>query len=324
MKCISVGVAANSRGRSDAHYRALPLVNAHLSTLPRALRRIATYVSENPNLVVRQTAKDLAVVTKSGPASIIRFCQAIGFSGLQEFKLALAGDIAAQHSPVVEKNAKQQASVSLMDQLTERIVLATRETQCLLDQAALDRLANAMLSARRIDVYGVAACGPIAQHLVFRLLRIGIPAHAILDTTYAAYVASGLGPTSAAIAISGSRMTKETVAPLMRAKSAGAFTAVITHRSDGPAVKYADEVLLTAGVHSPVAEPNSVIAFTNLIAIEVLASMLAVKQHALTQEEPNLTASGPIESVTTRGSTDVPRRRPHSKRCVSHTLFGVS
>ncbi|MCC8944209.1 MurR/RpiR family transcriptional regulator [Bradyrhizobium sp. Arg62] len=315
MKRTNADVAATNRGRSGTRYRALPLVNAHLSTLPRALHRIAAYVLENPDLVVRQTASDLALVTKSGPASIIRFCQAIGFSGLQEFKLALAGDIAAQHFPFVEKDAEEQASANLTDQLTERIVVATRETQYLLDQGALDRLANAMLSARRIDVYGVAASGLIAQHLVFRLLRIGMPAHAIVDTNYAAYVASGLGPTSAVIAISEYGMTKETVETVMKAKSAGAFTAVITHRSDGPIVKYADEMLLTAGVHSPSAEANSVIAFTNLIAIEVLASMLTIKQHALAQGKPGLMASGTIESVTKgAGSADIPRPRPHRRR----------
>lgn len=260
----------------EIHYRALPLLNARLSTLPRALRRIAKYILENPDLAIHQTASELAIVTNSGPASIVRFCKVIGFSGLQDFKLALAGDLASQRLLEAERNA-EQTNTSLTQELTERIIEATRETQLLLDQAAVSRLANAMLSARRIDVYGSAVSGLVAQHLAFRLLRVGLPAHAIIDTTYATYVASGLDPTSVVIAVADSGISRDTADALKTAKSAGAFTAVVTHRSGRPILKYADEVLLTAGVNSHATEANSIIAFTNLIAIDVLASTLTIK-----------------------------------------------
>ncbi|MCC8944224.1 MurR/RpiR family transcriptional regulator [Bradyrhizobium sp. Arg62] len=264
-------------GQRGKRYGALPLVRAHIADLPKALQRIAKYVLENPDLVIRQTASELAIVTQSGPASIVRFSQAIGFAGLQEFKLALTGDLASQRFQVADGDHEAKANTDLTAELADRIVQATRETQSLLDQNAIDRLADAMVKARRIDVYGSVVSGLIGQHLAFRLLRVGLPAHGIVDTTYAASVASGLGPTSVAIAVSETGMTEETVEALRRAKAAGAFTAVITHRYDGPIVKYADEVLLTAPVTSPLTEAKSVIAFTNLMAIEVLASMLTIK-----------------------------------------------
>lgn len=260
----------------ESHYRALPLLNARLSTLPRALRRIAKYILENPDLAIHQTASELAIVTNSGPASIVRFCKVIGFSGLQDFKLALAGDLASRRLLPAERNA-EQTNTNLTQELTERIIEATRETQLLLDQTAVSRLANAMLSARRIDVYGSAVSGLVAQHLAFRLLRIGMPAHAIIDTTYATYVSGGLSPTSVVIAVADSGISKDTADALKTAKSAGAFTAVITHWSGRPILKYADEVLLTAGSNSHVTEANSIIAFTHLIAIDVLASTLTIK-----------------------------------------------
>ena len=63
--------------------RALPLIRAHMDALPPALQRIGKYILENPDLVTRQTATDLGLATKSGPASIVRFCRAIGSSGFQ-------------------------------------------------------------------------------------------------------------------------------------------------------------------------------------------------------------------------------------------------
>ncbi|MFQ3452389.1 MurR/RpiR family transcriptional regulator [Bradyrhizobium sp. UFLA01-814] len=269
-----------NRGRGDGkdqlgtRHRALPLVNARLSALPRTLQRIAEYVLENPALVVRQTANELATATNSGPATVVRFCKVVGFDGFKEFKLALAGDLAARCLASAEGNADARANTGLTGELTERIVQAIQETQFVLDQAAVDRLANAMLSARRIDVYGSAVCGLVAQHLAFRLLRIGMPAHAIVDPVYAAYVATGLGPTSVVITVSDSRMVVEA---LKGAKSAGAFTAAITHRSDGAIAKYADEVVLTAGADYRSKDEKPIVVFTNLIAIEVLVSLLTAK-----------------------------------------------
>lgn len=258
-------------------YRALPLVRAHLTTLPRALQRIGKYILENPDLVIRQTASELGLVTKSGPASVVRFCRAVGFKGLQEFKFALSGDLAAQRFAPTTSNPEASASARIADALSERVIEGTRETQSLLDPGAVERLADAMVGARRIDIYGAAVSGLVAHHLAFRLLRVGLPANAIVDPTYAAYVASGLSPTSVAIAISESGMTEDVVEMLRRAKVAGATTAVVTHRRDGPIVQYADEVLLTASVDSPITGTKSIIAFTNLVAIEVLASVLTVK-----------------------------------------------
>lgn len=257
--------------------RALPLVRAQLATLPPALQRIGKYVLENPDLVKRQTASALALATRSGPASIVRFCRAIGFEGFQDFKYALAGDLTARRYELTGGDPDVSGSLRIVDELSARVIAGTRETQSILDAGGVERLADAMIAADRIDVYGAAVSGLIGQHLAFRLLRVGLPAHAIVDPVYAAYVAGGLGPSSVAIAISESGMTTDTVESLRRARAAGARTAVITHRRDGPIVGYADDVLLTAGIESPVTGAKSVIAFTNLLAVEMLASVLTLK-----------------------------------------------
>lgn len=258
-------------------FRALPLVRSHLRTLPPALQRIGKYILENPDIVKRQTASELALATKSGPASIVRFCRAVGFAGFQDFKYALAGDLTAQRYELTGDDTDVSSSLRIINEVSARVIVGTRETQSILDADGVERLADAMIGADRIDVYGAAVSGLIGQHLAFCLLRVGLPAHAIVDPVYAAYVAGGLGPSSVAIAISESGMTTDTVESLRRAKAAGARTAVITHRKDGPIVKYADEVLSTASIESPVTGSKSIIAFTNLLVVEMLASVLTLK-----------------------------------------------
>jgi DNA-binding MurR/RpiR family transcriptional regulator len=134
-----------------------------------------------------------------------------------------------------------------------------------------------MAAAARIDIYGAGVSGLVVQYLAFRLLRIGLPVHAIVDPTLAAQLASGLGASSVAIAISESGLTADTVDALRCAKAAGATTAVITHEPNAPICKHADELLLTSGLQSPLTGSKSTIAFTHLLVVEVLVSVLTVR-----------------------------------------------
>ena len=146
-------------GAEHKPFRALPLVRARLASLPPALQRIGKYVLENPDLVTGQTASELGVATDSGPASIVRFCRAVGFSGLPDFKYALAGDLTAQRYELAGDGPDVPGSHRISDALSARVIAATRETQSLLDPESVARLADAMVAASRIDAYGAAVSG---------------------------------------------------------------------------------------------------------------------------------------------------------------------
>ena len=250
------------------------LISAKLPSLPLTLQRIAKYIAENPDIVVRETISQLSAVTGSGPASIIRFCQLLGFSGLKDFKLALAADIARENIYSKEGDIPPK---QFSDVLADNIIQATRETQSVLSDESVRRLADVMLHARRIDIYGAGSSGFVAQYLSFRLLRIGLPAHAVVDPTLAAYVSSGLSKEAVVIAISESGLTKDTVRSLHVAKVAGATTAAITNHKDAPISRWADILLLTSAVRSPLTGSKLTVAFTHLIAIETLVAILTDK-----------------------------------------------
>ena len=252
----------------------LVLISAKLPSLPLTLQRIAKYITENPDTVVRETISKLSAITGSGPASIIRFCQMLGFSGLRDFKLALAADIARENIYSKEGDIPPK---QFSDVLADNIIQATRETQSILSDASVRHLADVMFHARRIDIYGAGSSGFVAHYLSFRLLRIGLPAHAVVDPTLAAYVSSGLSKKAVVIAISESGLTKDTVRSLRMAKVAGATTAAITNHKDAPISRWADILLLTSAVKSPLTGSKLTVAFTHLIAIETLVAILTDK-----------------------------------------------
>ena len=73
---------------------ALSRLRAEQTHLTPALRRLAEVVLASPQEAIYQSVTELADLAGVGEASVIRLCRDLGFKGFQDFKLALAADLA--------------------------------------------------------------------------------------------------------------------------------------------------------------------------------------------------------------------------------------
>lgn len=69
---------------------ALARIRAAHASLPPGARRIADYVLEQPEQIVRMSVTELS---EASEGSVINFCQKLGLSGFQQLKLSLAQEI---------------------------------------------------------------------------------------------------------------------------------------------------------------------------------------------------------------------------------------
>ena len=60
------------------------------STLRKSEAKVASFVLDNANQVIRMRIVDLASQSGVSEPTVIRFCRAIGFDGFRSFKLQLA------------------------------------------------------------------------------------------------------------------------------------------------------------------------------------------------------------------------------------------
>src|SRR5512145_2969868 len=67
-------------------------VRAKLPEFTGALRRVADQVLTDPNGASRATIVELAERSGTSPATITRFCRALGFEGYADLRLAIAGE----------------------------------------------------------------------------------------------------------------------------------------------------------------------------------------------------------------------------------------
>ncbi|HEX7004581.1 MAG TPA: MurR/RpiR family transcriptional regulator [Trueperaceae bacterium] len=267
--------------------RLLTRLRASLADLSPVLSRVAEYVLEHPDAVLYHSVTELAEATRSSEGSIIRFCQDLGFSGFQEFKLTLAiesGSLPRNGAEPVAAN-----NTNLMNELVDHAATSLSETGLLYEQDSFEHVAERMISAGRVDIYGVGASGVIAEYFAYKLIRLGFTAQSYTDMHLASMSASNLSATDVAIAISSSGSTLDTLQALKIAKKSGAFTVAVTNRLKSPLAKVASRSLFASPPESPLTGGDVFAKIGQLLVLEALTRLMVTRDERL-QEHVRRTA----------------------------------
>lgn len=215
---------------------------------PNALARVAQYVLENPKRAVRQSLGELSAASQSGQASIFRLCRELGFKGFTDFKLALAAEIGHRETEIDRGVSLTVNSLDEVVSLINRSVLSTRQ---LLQPELVASAAPRLLNARQVNIYGSGDSGLAGEVLFHRLRRIGVRVRVFANVGYAHETAEAMTKEDAAIAVSQSGASPDTVEFLRRAHRIGAFSLAITCHPKSSLAKVSDVVLQMARMPQP-------------------------------------------------------------------------
>jgi DNA-binding MurR/RpiR family transcriptional regulator len=183
---------------------------------------------------------------------VTRFCRAIGLDSYQHLLIELAqergrGEASDWGSAEIISEISPDDSLEKVVQIVGSADLrAIQQTVDRIDLDALERAAQALAKARRIDVYGVGGSGAVAQETETRLFRIGCAVRGWTEVHGAATSAALLTPADVAIGISHSGATRETLEPFEMARERGATTVAITTDPRSPLARAADIRLISA------------------------------------------------------------------------------
>ena len=225
-------------------------IRALLPSLAPAERRVAECVLADPAGVAASTIGSLARQGATSETTVLRFCRAIGLAGYPALRLALAAEAGRNGGGIGHDVTGDIAADDDLDKVVAKIAFAdaraVEETADQLDLDTLHDVIDAVVAARRVDVYGVGASGFVALDLQQKLHRIGRVAFAWTDPHVALTSAALLTPADVAVAISHSGATQDTLDALALARRSGAVTVAVTNFPRSPLARVADHVLTTA------------------------------------------------------------------------------
>ena len=258
---------------------ALNRIRIALPNLAKGARRIADHVLAEPEAVVGMSVTELSEAVGVSEGSIINFCRAIGLSGFQHLKLSLAREVVQPVQFIHEDVSREDDMDTICRKVFHSGIQALRDSLSVLDPHTLGRAVEAIRTARRVEIYGIGSSAPIAEDTHYRMLRIGLDARVVTDSHVQAISASRCDADVAALTISHSGATHETVAATRLAREAGARTIVITNFARSPIQAYADIVLFTMARETRFRTEAMTSRIAQLCVIDALIAALALADY---------------------------------------------
>jgi DNA-binding MurR/RpiR family transcriptional regulator len=277
-------MAGGARGR----------IQTEVPGLPEALRKVGELILADPAEAARSTIVALAERSGTSAATVTRFCRSFGFGGYSELRVALATETgrAAQADwgvgvgHEIGPGDPLDTVVEVMAAADARLI---QETAAQLDSGVVAKVADAIVGAGRVLLFGMSTSGEVAGMLEGRLRRIKVPCWSYSDPHQALADAALLGPGDVGIGSSHQGRTREVLEALAEAGGRGASTVGVTSFARSPLAELADLVLTTASRETTFRLGGLAAVHSQLFVLDLVYVAVAQRTYERTNEAFELT-----------------------------------
>jgi RpiR family carbohydrate utilization transcriptional regulator len=262
----------------------LDRIRASIPALPPAERRVAELMLSDPREFASQPVSELALRARVSKPTVVRFCRSIGYDGLADFKLKLAGTVNEGvpfvHVSVDEDDRPAELIVKIVDNAVAAMLKYRNNATAHAFERAISALTEAGRLGRRIEFYGVGNSGIVAQDAQHKFFRLGVNAIACSDGHVQVMSATMLKPGDCAVIISNSGRSRDLLDTAEIAAKSRATVIVIT-ASDSPLARRAmvhDQILLAADHPEDFDRYSPMVSrLLHLLIIDVLTTGVALR-----------------------------------------------
>jgi RpiR family transcriptional regulator, carbohydrate utilization regulator len=243
-------------------------------TLRKSEQTAAEYILRYPERIALLPLRKLAEECRVSEATILRLCQALGFSGYQDFKISLIPQLLGKGSSLRQDVAEVDTKGQWLESLGGGLVQSIGGSLKNLDKAVLRDVARLVESASRIVIAGLGGSAGVAYVLADSLSGLGFLSLASHDPSYLQVIPGALRRSDLVIGISHSGETAEIALVLERAGEAGAATVAITNYEQSPVDRAARHTLFTSVSESLMGSYSCEPRIVQLAIVEALLNLL--------------------------------------------------
>lgn len=254
-------------------------IEAVMHQLKPSEKKIAKYILKYPQDLSDLPIAELAKRSDTSEASVVRFCRTLGYKGYQDLKIKVSADLAFKTKRIQGVINIDDDLETIVAKIAKNNVQAIEGTRDVLDRHELQRAAEALLQAKKIDFYGVGASAIVAQDALHKFMRINQACTAYLDSHMQLVSAANLTPDDVAVGITYSGQTMETVDALKTAKKAGATTICLTKFGHSPITQVADIKLFVTSTEALFRSGAMASRLAQLTVIDILFSLIACRKY---------------------------------------------
>ena len=258
----------------------LDRIKASLPSLAPAEQRVGKLVLADPRAFANLPVTELADRAHVSKPTVVRFCRSMGYDGLSDFKLKLAGSVSEGvpfiHRSVDADDKTSDVAVKVIDNTVAAFLKYRNDASSFALEHAAQALADTHKTGRRIEFYGVGNSGIVAQDAQHKFFRLGLNTIAYSDGHMQVMSASMLQPGDCAVIISNSGRTRDLMDACDIARKRGATTIVIT--ASGSPLAGIGHIHLTADHPEGYDKYSPMVSrLLHLLIIDILATTVALR-----------------------------------------------
>ncbi|MEX8495076.1 MurR/RpiR family transcriptional regulator [Sphaerotilus sp.] len=258
----------------------LDRIRASLPALSPAEQRVGKLVLADARSFASLPVAELAERSHVSKPTVVRFCRSIGYDGLADFKLKLAGTVNEGvpfvHRSVDEDDKPADLVVKVIDNAVSALLKYRNDATAHAFDRAIEALTLAASEKRRIEFYGVGNSGIVAHDAEHKFFRLGVHAVAYNDAHVQVMAATMVGPGDCVVVISNSGRSRDLLDALEIARRKGATTIVIT--ASGSPLAHQAQILLSVDHPEDYDRYSPMVSrLLHLTVIDILTTGVALK-----------------------------------------------
>ena len=215
------------------------IIDLHFEELTELEQEIARYFLQAETIQDDLSSQQVTQKLHISQAALTRFAKKCGFTGYREFvfqyqhQSSKADTHSHKHSPLTKRVLR---SYSIMRE----------QTQDLIDEEQLERVAQLIDNAERVYFFGTGSSGLIAREMKLRFMRLGVVCEALTDQDGFAWTTSIMDENCLVLGFSLSGTTQSVLDSLLDAKEMGAKTILFTSVPNKNSQAYTETVLVAS------------------------------------------------------------------------------
>lgn len=215
------------------------IIDLRFEELTELEQEIARYFLQAETIQDDLSSQQVTQKLHISQAALTRFAKKCGFTGYREFVFQY------QHQA-----SKPDTHSHKHSPLTKRVLrsytIMREQTQDLIDEEQLERVAQLIDDAERVYFFGTGSSGLIAREMKLRFMRLGVVCEALTDQDGFAWTTSIMDENCLVLGFSLSGTTQSVLDSLLDAKDMGAKTILFTSAPNKNSQAYTETVLVAS------------------------------------------------------------------------------
>jgi len=215
------------------------IIDLHFEELTELEQEIARYFLQVDTIMDDLSSQQVTQKLHVSQAALTRFAKKCGFTGYREFVFQYQHQAnkpdthSHKHSPLTKRVLRSYSNLR-------------EQTQDLIDEEQLERVAQLIDDAERVYFFGTGSSGLIAREMKLRFMRLGVVCEALTDQDGFAWTTSIMDENCLVLGFSLSGTTQSVLDSLLDAKDMGAKTILFTSSPSKDCQAYTETVLVAS------------------------------------------------------------------------------